>query len=332
MSEWRADPVTGQWVIVATDTQPRRRDFDLDDHPSDDDGPCPLCEGREHVAGRELLAVRQGSPADAPGWDLRVVPNRVPVLRVEAGGYGARDGLLEHQPGLGAHEVVVESPRHDASWFTMSADELARVLRAWRDRMADLRRDTRMRSALAFKNHGVRAGARLSHPHSQVVAMPRVPPRIDDEVKGAERHHAATGRCVFCDLVAQEVGAGTREVAATASCVALAPYASRAPFEVCLIPRGHGARFEAASADDIAGVAEVLRHVLGHLDAQLGRPAFNAVLHSAPYGTALDAAYHWHLELVPRVLRATGFAIGTGTAINPVSAERAARVLRGAAG
>ena len=332
MSEWRADPVTGQWVIVAGDAPVRLRDFDLDEHPPETDLPCPLCEGHEQVAGHEILAVRENTPANGPGWQLRVVPNRVPVLRVEAGGDSVRDGLFEHQPGLGAHEVVVESPRHDASWYTMSAADLGTVLLSWRDRIADLRRDGRMKAALAFKNHGAKAGARLAHPHSQIVAMPRVPPRIDDEVRGAERHHLATGHCVFCDLVAQELAAGTRVVAATPTCVALAPYASRAPFEVWLVPRHHAARFETAPADDITGLAMALRGVLDQMDSQLGRPAFNAVLHSAPYGAAVDAAFHWHLELVPRVLRATGFDIGTGTAINPVPAEKAARVLRGVAG
>ena len=332
MSEWRADPITGHWVIVATDAPVRRRDFDLDEHPPDAEGPCPLCEGHEQAAGREILAIRPGTPPDGPGWDLRVVPNRVPVLRVEAGSDGGRDGLFEHQPGLGAHEVVVESPRHDASWFAMTAEELTRVLLAWRGRLGDLKRDSRMQAGIAFKNHGAKAGARLAHPHSQIVAMPRVPPRLEDEVRGAERHLAATGRCVFCDLVAQELSAGARVVAATPLCVAVAPYASRSPFEVCLVPRHHGARFEEASAEVVTGVAAVLHEVLAQMDAQLGRPAFNAVLHSAPFGKPLDASYHWHLELVPRVLRATGFDIGTGIAINPVSAEKAARVLRGAAG
>jgi len=332
MSEWRADPVTGQWVMVASDAPVRRRDFDLDEHPPESDGPCPLCEGQEQAAGREILAVRNGSAGDGPGWDLRVVPNRVPILRVEAGTDAVTDGLLQHQPGLGAHEVVVESPRHDASWFTMSEVDLTRVLTAWRDRIADLRRDTRMTAAVAFKNHGAKAGARLAHPHSQVVVMPRVPPRLDDELRGAERHHTATGHCVFCDIVAQEVAAGTRIVTATPDCLALAPYASRSPFEVWLVPKRHAARFEAASAGDLAAVAAVLRAVLGQMDAELGRPAFNAVLHTAPYFATADASYHWHLEIVPRVLRATGFDIGTGTAVNPVPAEKAARVLRGAAG
>lgn len=319
-------------MIVVSDAPLRRRDFDLDEHPPDADGPCPLCEGHEQAAGREILAVRGDTPADGPGWDLRVVPNRVPMLRVEAGGGAHRDGLLEYQPGLGAHEVVVESARHDASWFTMTEEELTRVLVAWRDRMADLRRDSRMRSALAFKNHGAKAGARLAHPHSQVVAMPRVPPRIDEEVRGAERHHAATGRCVFCDLMTQEIAAGARVVTTTPGCVALAPYASRSPFEVVLVPRQHGARFEAASTGDITSVATALRDVLAQIDAQLGRPAFNAVLHTAPYDAAVHGSYHWHLELVPRVLRATGFDLGSGTAVNPVPAEKAARVLRGATG
>jgi UDPglucose--hexose-1-phosphate uridylyltransferase len=187
-----------------------------------------------------------------------------------------------------------------------------------------------MLAALAFKNHGAKAGARLAHPHSQIVAMPRVPPRLEDEVHGAGRHLTATGRCIFCDLITQEINAGMRVVADSPLCLAVAPYASRSPFEVWLLPRGHGARFEEASGEAIAGLAAGLHAVLAQMDAQLGRPAFNAVLHSAPFGPSLEAAFHWHLELVPRVLRATGFDIGTGVAINPVSAEKAARVLRGA--
>lgn len=329
MSEWRADPVTGQWTIVADDLPLSRRDFVIDGNSRPLDTPCPFCEGRELTAGHEIAAVRHGSPADGPGWSLRVVPNRVPALRVEAGMSGAQDGLFVQRPGLGAHEVVVETPHHELTWFTMTADDFARILTAWRDRMADLRRDGRLRAVVPFKNHGVEAGARIAHAHSQLVAAPFVPPAIALEVEAALRHHTATGTCLFCELVAQERAAGLRMVAEAPDYVALAPFASRTPFTTWLLPVDHQARFDEASAAAVAGLAALLHRVLAQMARELESPAFNAVLHSVPFDEPGNEAYHWHLELVPRVLRASGLDIAGGLPINPVSPEKAARVLRG---
>ena len=328
MSEWRADPVTGQWVVIAADEPLRRRDFDLDPVIPIDEAYCPLCEGEEAAAGHEIAAVRDGTPSDGPGWRLRVVPNRVPALRVEATLDHRGDGLFERMNGLGAHEVVVETPRHDATWATLPVEDLTLVLAAWRDRIADLQRDSRLRAALVFKNEGVKAGARLAHPHSQVVAMPLVPGALAAEVAGARRHFEASGRCLYCALVEQELAAGTRVIASTAAAVVLAPFAARWPFETWLLPRAHHARFELAPASLLAEVAATVQPVLRAIAARLEEPALNVVLHSTPYAEADDAIYHWHLEIVPRVLRASGFDLGSGTAINPVSPEEAARVLR----
>ncbi|MGE4084662.1 MAG: DUF4931 domain-containing protein [Vicinamibacterales bacterium] len=329
MSEWRADPITGRWVVIAADEPLRRRDFDLDPVIPIDDAYCPLCEGEEAVAGREIQAVRAGGAADGPGWRLRVVPNRVPALRVEGTLDHRREGLAECMHGLGAHEVVIETPRHDATWASMPAGDLTRVLTAWRDRVADLKRDTRMRAALVFKNEGVKAGARLAHPHSQVVAMPIVPPALAEELAGAHRHFAAYGRCVFCAVMSQEAAAASRVVAATGDVVALCPYAPRWPFETWVLPRAHHARFEQAPDTLLAAVAAAVQGVVQRMAKRLETPALNVVLHSAPYSEPADDAYHWHLEIVPRVLRASGFDLGSGTALNPVAPEDAARVLRG---
>ncbi len=328
MSEWRADPVTGHWTIVADDLPLARRDFVLDGISRPLDLPCPLCEGREATAGHEIAAVRDGTAADGPGWRLRVVPNRVPALRVEAASAGTQDGLLAHRPGLGAHEVIIESPRHDASWYTMTADELTLVLQAWRGRMADLRRDARLRAAVAFKNHGAEAGARLVHAHSQVMATPLVPPHLAHEVDAARRHHTATGRCLLCDLVTQERASGLRVVADSGTHVTLAPYASRTPFEAWIVPMHHGARFDETPEGELGALAAALRLLLDRMAAELEAPAFNAVLHSAPFDEPGDGAYHWHLEVLPRVLRPGGFDLGAGVPVNPVSPEKAARVLR----
>ncbi len=328
MSEWRADPVTGQWTLVADDLPLSRRDFVLDGANRPLDQPCPLCEGREAAAGREIFAVRSHSMPDGPGWQLRVVPNRVPALRVEAGTSEAHDGLLTHRPGLGAHEVVIESPRHDATWYGLPADDLARVFAAWRARMADLRHDSRLKAAVAFKNHGAEAGARLVHPHSQIMATPLVPPALSREVAEARRHHGATGRCLFCDLIAQERTAALRLVADAGDHLVLAPYASRVPFETWVVPVAHGARFDEAPDAAMRPLAEAVRRVLDRMAEELETPAFNAVLRSAPFDEPGDGAYHWYLALLPRVLRPGGFDLTSGVAVNPVSPEKAARVLR----
>jgi UDPglucose--hexose-1-phosphate uridylyltransferase len=328
MSEWRADPVTGRWVVIAADEPLRRRDFDLDPVIPIDEAYCPLCEGEEAVAGHEIYAVRDGGPENGPGWRLRVVPNRVPALRVEGTLDHRREGPFERMHGLGAHEVVIETPRHDATWATMPVEDLTRVLIAWRDRLADLRRDTRMRAALVFKNEGVKAGARLAHPHSQVVTMPVVPPGVAEEVAGAVRYYEAYGRCVFCAVIDQERAAGSRVVSTTDDVVVLAPYAARWAFETWLLPRRHSARFDEAPASLLAAVAAGLQPLLQAIERRLEAPALNVVLHSAPFGDFAEAVYHWHLEIVPRVLRASGFDLGSGTALNPVAPEEAARVLR----
>jgi UDPglucose--hexose-1-phosphate uridylyltransferase len=329
MSEWRADPITGRWTVMADDLPLARRDFVVDGVARALDTPCPLCEGQELSAGREIWAARDGTPPDGPGWQVRVVPNRVPALRVEAGSEVLGDGPFRHRPGLGAHEVVVESPRHEVSWFTMTPADLARVLGAWRHRLVDLRRDTRLAAVVAFKNHGVEAGARLVHGHSQIVAMPLVPEALAVQAAAAGRHQATTGRCLWCDLVAAERAAALRVVVDAGDCVAIAPYASRTPFTLWIVPGRHGSRFDESTDADRAAVAAVLHDVLGRLGRELEHPAFNAVLHTAPADAAASGPFHWYLEIVPRVLRANGLDVGVGVSVNPVPPEKAARVLRG---
>lgn len=326
MSDWRADPITGDWTVVADDLPLARRDFVIAGATQPLDRPCPLCPGQEAATGHEIAAVRENGSTE---WRIRVVPNRVPALRVEAAEHEDPNGLFRSRPGLGAHEVVVESPSHDASWDTMSADDLASVFGVWRQRIADLRRDDRLACAVAFKNHGVEAGARLVHPHSQVVAMPIVPPRVRAKADAGARHVTAVGRCLWCDLASDEKAAGLRLVADVPGFTVVTPYASRTPFEVVVLPTAHAASVEEVDDAAIRTLAGLVRHVLDRMAVELESPAFNVVLCTAPYGLADDRAFHWHLEIVPRVLRASGLDAASGTSINPVSPERAARVLRG---
>ena len=328
-TELRTDPITGR--IVAIDLAPfkRRDDFELEPvRLEDPPAQCPLCEGREADAGNEILAWREGGPANVPGWSLRVVPNRHPMLRIEGQMHVKSDGLFESRDGLGAHEVIVETPIHDQPLHSLDVDRLWRVLWAWRTRIQDLKRDSRFASVVIFKNHGRAAGARLDHAHSQLIAYPLIPPALADKLRGAARHLTKSGKCVFCDLIAQELHDGRRIIRDQDSLLAIAPYASRAPFETWIVPRAHAPRFEDATDDTLLSLAAAIKAIMSRIDWALERPACNFVLHTGPLSGEGDTAFHWHLEIIPRVTRFSGLEWGSGVYRNPVSPEEAARVLR----
>ena len=329
MSELRKDPITGRWVIVTAGHTRRPSDFTPPPEPPDNPDLCPFCEGRESIAGRELLVARShGTQANGPGWQLRVVANREPMLRVEARVGVPGETVFQAIEGLGAHEVIIETPRHGETLSTMTDDDVWRVLWAWRERIRDLKRDFRFRQFVVLKNHGTLAGARIQHSHSQLIALPVAPPLLEQELQGAARYLEHTGACVFCDIIQYEEEADRRVIAADDRSVALAPYASRAPFETWVLPRQHGAAFE-DSADDVLGaVAGRLHDVLQRIDNTLLSPPFYLVLHSAPVGEEGSASFHWHIEVVPRLAPVGGLEWGSGLAVNPVAPEEAADVLR----
>jgi UDPglucose--hexose-1-phosphate uridylyltransferase len=250
------------------------------------------------------------------------------MLRIEAGMDIQFQDLFEARDGLGAHEVIVETPLHDQPLHTLDADHLWRVLWAWRTRMQDLKRDSRFTAIAIVKNHGRMAGARLDHAHSQLVAYPILPPVLIEKVIGGLRHLQSTGQCIFCELVAAEVKDGRRIVCNKDALLAIAPFASRVPFETWVLPRDHAPRFEDTSDDALKMLAGKIRQVLERIDWALERPAYNLVLHSAPLTGEADRAFHWHLEILPRVTRYGGLEWGSGIYRNPVSPEEAVRVMR----
>jgi UDPglucose--hexose-1-phosphate uridylyltransferase len=331
LPELRKDPVTGRWVIISTDRQKRPTDFHLERSRIITGEHCPFCPGHEDMTPPEVRAFRQnGSPPNAPGWDLRVVPNRFPALQVEGNLDREGEGLFDRMNGIGAHEVIIETPDHHKTLSTMSEPEIEKVLWAYRERVADLKQDRRFRYILIFKNHGAPAGATLEHPHSQLIALPIVPDFVREEVEGSRRHFRDKERCVFCDIIRQEVSAGRRVIHENADIVALAPYAPRFPFETWLLPRSHGSRFEDASRQQYESLARMLKTVLMRFDRTLESPAYNMIIHSAPFTEETSDFYHWHVELIPKLTRTAGFEWGTGFYINPTSPEEAAHVLRNA--
>lgn len=317
------------WVIISSDRARRPNEFRIERPALIGDECCPFCTGHEELTPPEVFAFRQpGTRANGPGWDLRVVPNKFPALQVEGNLDREGDGMFDRMNGIGAHEVIIENPDHAKTLSTMSDGEVERVLWAFRERMVDLKRDSRFRYILIFKNHGAAAGATLAHSHSQLIALPVVPTFVRDELDGARRHYAEKERCVFCDVIRQELSVARRIVQENADIVALSPYAPRFPFETWLLPRHHGARFEDAPRPVFENMARMLRSVLQRVDKVLERPAYNLVLHSAPFTESVTDYYHWHIEILPRLTRNAGFEWGTGFYINPTSPEEATQVLR----
>ncbi|MBE0567413.1 MAG: DUF4921 family protein [Krumholzibacteria bacterium] len=335
MSQWRQDPLSGRWVIIAADRGRRPNEFQLARRPAAAAADCPFCPGCEAATTAEIVAWGRpaGAAPDGPGWNLRVFPNKYPALSPEPPPHPEAAGLGS-RPGVGAHEVVVYSPLHAAGPCTVGSDRLADLLRIMRQRTRTLAAAPGHRYVLAFVNHGPEAGATLAHPHGQIIATPLVPDVVAAKCERFLAHRRiADGACLLCDLAAREERAGDRLVAAGEHGVAITPWASRLPYELLLVPRRHRADPTGCGDAELAGLAAVLDQALRGLERQHPDPPLNLVLHGAPLvrGPADQAAadaFHWHLEVVPRLTRLAGFEAGTGFFINAVPPETAARRLR----
>ncbi|HEY1913687.1 MAG TPA: galactose-1-phosphate uridylyltransferase [Vicinamibacterales bacterium] len=329
MPDLRKDPITGRWVIISTDRQKRPNDFRVESATILGREHCPFCPGHEAMTPPEVLSYRtDGSSPNTPGWNVRVVPNKFPALQVEGNVDRQGEGMFDRMNGIGAHEVIIETPDHDRPLAMMTEQEIEQVFWACRERMLDLKRDFRLRYILIFKNHGAPAGATLAHPHSQLIALPIVPELVRREIDGARQHFQFKERCVFCDIVHQELADGRRVIEENADVVALAPYAPRFAFETWLLPKRHGSRFEEAERHQYASLARLLKSVLQRQNRALEVPPFNLVVHTSPFSEDVANEYHWHVEIMPKLTRVAGFEWGTGFYINPTSPEEAAQVLR----
>ena len=322
MPELRKDPVVDRWVIIAPERAERPNAL-LRNVPDQGGETCPFCPGNERMTPPEVMARRIGS-----SWTLRVVPNRYPALRTEIQMSRAGYGLFDQMAGVGAHEVVIESSDHRATLSSVPVEQVEEVLLAWQERIIDLSRDVRLRCMLAFKNHGAPAGATLSHAHSQLIALPFVPAEVESEMRCARRHFQSKERCVFCDVLAQELRERERIVYQNEGMVALSPWAARTPFETWLLPRAHRSRFESASGQELATAADALRTMLRKIDVALEKPAFNLYLHTMPMREPESDFYHWHLTLKPVLTQQAGFEWASGCTINPTPPEEAASFLR----
>jgi UDPglucose--hexose-1-phosphate uridylyltransferase len=330
--ELRKDPIVGRWVIISTDRAKRPTDF-MRDRVTMKGGFCPFCNGNEDKTPPEILAYRPSqngtsNKANSPGWSVRVVPNKFPALGIEGNMNRQAEGMFDKMNGVGAHEVIIESPDHNMTLASMPEKRIEDVLWAYRDRIVDLRQDKRFKYILIFKNHGEAAGASLEHPHGQLIALPILPKHVREELEGAKQYYVYKERCVFCDLVRQELEDPIRVIAENDDFVTLAPYAPRFPFETWILPKRHESAFENSSSHIFENLAKSLKQLLMKADLVLDRPAYNLVIHSSPVQEPFNEHYHWHIEFMPKLTKTAGFEWGTGFYINPTPPEEAARFLR----
>lgn len=328
MPELRKDPIMGRWVIIAKERGKRPSDF-KHEPPEPSGSFCPFCEGNEDKTPPEILAYRSsGGARNGPGWSLRVVPNKFPALEIEGSLDKRGEGIYDRMNGVGAHEVIIETPEHHLTLTKLSDRAVADVLWVYRERLADLKLDRRFTFGMVFKNVGKVAGASLEHTHSQIIVLPTVPRTVKDEMRGGRAFYDYRGRCIFCDIVRQEIESGSRVVLDTDGFLAFAPYAARFAFETWIVPKTHMSHYETIDRATAGELARCLKTTLLKIERALNMPAYNYMVHTTPFDLESADHYHWHIEVIPRLTKVAGFEWGTGFYINPVVPEAAAEFLR----
>ncbi|MGC1860982.1 MAG: galactose-1-phosphate uridylyltransferase [Methylocystis sp.] len=328
MSEFRHDPTIGRWVIIAPERNRRPRS----PLPASEqaqgaelfDPACPFCPGNEAMLPAIIAETASGEP---PGWRTRVVANKFPAVSQDIGRCQHR-AFCEAAPGRGHHEVVIESPRHNDDLTTMSRNEVRDVLGTCRSRYDALMADRAVQSVIVFRNRGSIAGASLQHPHSQIIALERVPPLVQSRQTAMLNYYQEKDCCVLCDMIAHERADGSRLVDENDDFVSFVPFAATAPFEMWLVPKRHQADFGDLSNDELNPFVDVLCNALIRLGAGLHDPSYNYAIDTAPKGGWGALHLHWCLRIVPQLTTPAGFELGSGLPINSSLPEQDAAVLR----
>jgi UDPglucose--hexose-1-phosphate uridylyltransferase len=329
MPELRKDPILGRWIIIARERSKRPTDFAVD-VPVSGGGFCPLCPENEKTTPGEVLVYGRNhdSPPNSSGWKLRVVPNKYPALVIEGELDKQGEGLYDRMNGIGAHEVVIESPDHENQFSFLPQHQMILTFRAFKERILDLAQDERFSYVMVFKNNGKAAGASLEHSHSQLVALPIMPRMLAAELDGSKSYYKYKDRCIFCDIIRQEIQQDIRLVCENDLFVTLAPFAPRTPFEMWILPKKHNSSYAAQDESSLSALTHIFSETLRRLDACISGIPYNFVLHTQPLRSAPLDHYHWHFEIVPKLTNIAGFEWGTGFYINPMPPEDACQYLR----
>lgn len=329
MSELRRDPIIGRWVIVETANPSHPQEYEYETHVQRG-GNCPFCYGNESMTPFEIDSIRDlHTGPNSPGWQVRVVPNKFPALKIE----GTLDrrglGIYDLSNGVGAHEVLVETPYHNKDIPDLLNEEVEKIISMYCRRSLDLAKDKRFKYIMIFKNYGPSAGASVEHPHTQIIALPMVPKNALEEIKGAENYFEFKERCIFCDMIQQELQEKERIIAENNYFVSFCPFVSRFPFEIWIMPKQHYCCFCHLPHEEAPALASILKETISKVKSVFGNLAYNYIIHSAPAnGETTTEGYHWHIEFMPKLTRVAGFEWGSGFYVVPTPPELAAKILR----
>ncbi|TES92459.1 MAG: galactose-1-phosphate uridylyltransferase [Candidatus Cloacimonadota bacterium] len=332
MSELRQNPATKTWVIIAKERAKRPDKYRnkekklLDEVPEYSES-CPFCPGNEDKLPENGI-IYEGKNSDNE-WTVRVVPNKFPAL-IGEGNVERKEieNLFLLMPGIGSHEVIIETPIHNTTIGLLSNDAVIEIIHSYRERFLSLSKDSRFKIVIIFKNHGEGAGTSLEHPHSQLIATPIVPHHIRNRIEEAVKYYDDWGKCVYCSIIEAELKLKERIIRETEHFIAFVPFAASLPFEISIIPKKHAATFGEISDSEISDLSKILIYVLGALYRKLNNPDYNYIIHTAPFSDKGEEYYHWHIEILPRLTKVAGFEMGSGIYINTSIPKECASFLK----
>ncbi len=359
MSELRQDPTTREWVIIATER--RRRPHEFEGPSKSKDGNennavlpeysegCPFCSGNEYLSPNEIESYRTfGTSSDSKGWWIRVIQNKFAALSLAAAvdspsnhGENVLHGdftgyffpkateIFRTKPGIGAHEVIIETPKHNEIIPFFSDKQVQELFVMYRDRYLSLSADSRFRYIIIFKNNGVNAGTSLIHSHSQIIATPIIPLSLRNNISQARFYYDEVGRCIFCDMIHSEIVDGRRIILQTDDFIVFHPFASTCPFETWIMPLTHEPCFTCMTIEKTKSLGIIVKKILKAMRDALDDPDYNFVFNNPPIADEKEDYYHWSLRIIPRLTMKAGFEIGTGMSINTAIPEETAEFMRG---
>ncbi len=336
VNQMRRDPVTGRWTIVLMN-EINVEELIVQPGPVKSDGKkCQFCEGNEKSTPSEIASVRQtGTNKNEPGWRVRVIPDKKPVLQIYGNINNRGLGLYDVLDGIGAHEIVIETPRHHETLVDFSEEHIVEILFTYRDRILDLKKDVRFRYILVHKNFSEAVGHTVNHSYSFIIGSPVTPRQVRDELLNAKAYYGYKERCIFCDIIYQELNDKERMVIEDGIFLGFTPFASRRPFEIWILPQHHESFFELTG--EIKTLAKMIKEIVMKIYRVLNEREYMLVIHSAPnltsgkkrgYWDTLENDFHWHIELMPRLRTYSSYETSSGFPINSVPPEEVARILR----
>ncbi len=332
MPELRKDPIIGRWVIVATERARRPGNIveSLDQGIRGKKEDCAYCQEQKTI----LFSKKIPSRGKTPSSEIRVISYAKSFFKTDVNVQRHFHGLYEIVKGFGMDELVIETPEHMTYTPDFSVDHLTALLNVYAARIKTIVKNPDIQHVLVYKNYGALAGSQMTgHSCSRVVGMPVIPFHVKEKLSGAQDYFKKQRRCVYCDMIKQEIAAKTRVILENKNFVALTPFAARFLFEVWILPKKHSCDFTDSSQSVQKDLAAILKSLLQKVREGLGDPAYNFVIQTAPIGMReennIKNYYHWHIEILPRLTRVAGFEKGTGFYINSIPPEATAEFLRG---